>query len=299
MGGQGDLSAHRCVRDAAGVAVERTFVELQHSFTVPAGVEKAWATLLDLEGVAPCFPGATLTGSDGQEFTGQVKVKLGPVSLQYAGKGRFVERDDAEHRAVIEAHGSDKRGNGTAGATVVAHLEAEGEEATRVVVSTQLKVTGRPAQFGRGVMQDVGSRIVDQFALALAQQLSGNGQGAGNGATPAPTGAAATGAAATVTAPAPAEPVAAATAAGPVPTLAPESPREEPPRLADATAPVGAPRPAAPRPTSPPRASAPAAQSELDLNAVVLPVLARQYGPTVIAMLATALVTWWIARRRR
>jgi carbon monoxide dehydrogenase subunit G len=264
-------------------------VELQHSFTVPAGVEKAWATLLDLEGVAPCFPGATLTGSDGQEFTGQVQVKLGPVSLQYAGKGRFVERDDAEHRAVIEAHGSDKRGNGTAGATVVAHLEADGEEATRVVVSTQLKVTGRPAQFGRGVMQDVGSRIVDQFAVALARQMSGNGQGGGNGATPAATASAAGAPAASAVGPAP----------GPVPTLAPESPREQPPRLADATPPVAAPRPAAPRPTSVPRASTPAAQSELDLNAVVLPVLARQYGPTVLAMLATALVTWWIARRRR
>jgi carbon monoxide dehydrogenase subunit G len=266
-------------------------VELQHSFTVPAGVEKAWATLLDLEGVAPCFPGATLTGSDGQEFTGQVKVKLGPVSLQYAGKGRFVERDDAEHRAVIEAHGSDKRGNGTAGATVVAHLEADGEEATRVVVSTQLKVTGRPAQFGRGVMQDVGSRIVDQFAVALAQQLSGNGQGAVNGATPAAAPAAAPTVAASASASAPAP--------GPVPTRVHESPREQPPRLADATAPVAAPRPAAPRPTSAPRASAAAAESELDLNAVVLPVLARQYGPTALAMLATALVTWWIARRRR
>jgi carbon monoxide dehydrogenase subunit G len=318
------------VRDAAGVAVERTPVELQHSFTVPAGVEKAWATLLDLEGVAPCFPGATLTGTDGHDFTGQVKVKLGPVSLQYAGRGRFVERDDAGHRAVIEAHGSDKRGNGTAGVTVVAHLEAEGEEATRVVVSTQLKVTGRPAQFGRVVMQDVGSRIVDQFAVALARLMSGGGQGdaagdgsvagsgngsvgglgngsvggLGNGSSAA--SAAADGPASTAAATAPSSTATAPGArhvAAPVWTAEPESMPEpgleQPPRLADATAPVAAPRPAAPRPTSLPRGGAPAAESEPDLNAVVLPVLARQYGPTLIAVLLTAVVTWWIARRRR
>jgi carbon monoxide dehydrogenase subunit G len=260
-------------------------VELQHSFTVPAGIDKAWATLLDLEGVAPCFPGATLTGSDGMEFTGQVKVKLGPVSLQYAGKGRFVERDDAAHRAVIEAHGSDKRGNGTAGATVVAHLESEGEGTTRVVIATQLKVTGRPAQFGRGVMQDVGSRIVDQFAMALARQLAG----VPDAEAPAPA--------------------AAAPARG-APLLAgadQASPAGEPVAgmpLVTPAEPAGS-RPAAPRPAA---ASAQppgrvfedrsAGAGELDLNAVVLPVLGRQYGPTVLVVVATALFSWLMARRR-
>jgi carbon monoxide dehydrogenase subunit G len=286
------------VRDAAGVAVERTFVELQHSFTVPADVEKAWATLLDLEGVAACFPGATLTGSDGSDFTGQVKVKLGPVSLQYAGKGRFLERDDAQHRVVIEAHGSDKRGNGTAGATVTADLQAEGEQATRVVVCTQLKVTGRPAQFGRGVMQDVGSKIVDQFAVALARQLSGDMP-----PLEVPEAAAADQPGATD-----ANPPSVTSSPPPqlqsVPTIAPEPEPQRPPALADATAPLAArrlaaPRLAAPRPASLPRTSQPDAESELDLNAVVLPVLARQYGPTVVAVLVTALVTWWLARRRR
>jgi carbon monoxide dehydrogenase subunit G len=259
---------------------ERTLVELQHSFTVPAGVEAAWATLLDVEGIAPCFPGATLTGSDGDEFAGLVKVKLGPVSLQYAGKGRFVERDDVAHRAVIEAHGSDKRGNGTAGATVIAHLEAETEDTTRVVVSTELKVTGRPAQFGRGVMQDVGGRIVDQFAANLARHIAGEDTAA---AEPAPVAAAPVAAAS-------ASPVAAASAPS-VP-----APAELPPSLANATAPTAPARPAAPRPPSLPR-STPA--PELDLNSVVLPVLARQYGPTVVAVLVTAIVTWFIARRRR
>ena len=130
-------------------------MELQHTFTVPAPVDQAWATLLDVEGIAPCFPGATLTGVDGDSFAGTVKVKLGPVSLQYSGKGRFLERDEAARHVVLEANGSDKRGNGTAGATVHARLEPAGEGRTTVVVETDLKVTGRPAQFGRGVLQDV------------------------------------------------------------------------------------------------------------------------------------------------
>jgi carbon monoxide dehydrogenase subunit G len=262
-------------------------VELQHSFTVPAGVDAAWATLLDLDGVAPCFPGASLTGHDGDDFTGQVKVKLGPVSLQYAGKGRFVERDDAAHRAVIEAHGSDKRGNGTAGATVVARLESETETTTRVVVDTQLKVTGRPAQFGRGVMQDVGNRIVDQFATNLARQMAG--EPAGAAAAPpqalAPSANSAPDANGAAVATAIAE-------KPPTPSSAPSSA----PLLADAVAPQAPPRPSAPRPA--PASPAARQSDELDLNAVVLPVLARQWGPTVGAVLVASLLSWLVARRR-
>ncbi|MBI4941563.1 MAG: SRPBCC family protein, partial [Actinobacteria bacterium] len=143
-------------------------MKLEHTFTVPAPVDQAWATLLDIEGVAPCFPGATLTGTDGEEFAGLVKVKLGPVSLSYSGKGRFLERDDEAHTVVLDATGRDKNGNGTAGATVHARMEAAGESSTLVVVETDLKVTGRPAQFGRGVIQDVGGRIIGQFADSLA-----------------------------------------------------------------------------------------------------------------------------------
>jgi uncharacterized protein len=147
-------------------------VELRHTFTVPAPIEQAWSTLLDVEGIAPCFPGAALTGVDGDEFAGTVKVKLGPVSLQYAGKGRFVERDEAARRVLLEANGSDRRGNGTAGATVTARLEPEGDHATRVFVDTDLKVTGRPAQFGRGMLQDVSGKIIDQFATCLASRMT-------------------------------------------------------------------------------------------------------------------------------
>ena len=116
---------------------------------------------MDLERVGGCFPGATVTEATGESFAGTVKVKLGPIALQYAGTGAFVERDDAAHRAVIEAKGKDKRGNGTAGATVTMQLApAEGGAHTRVDVATELAITGKPAQFGRGVMQDVSDKLL-------------------------------------------------------------------------------------------------------------------------------------------
>jgi len=145
-------------------------MQLTNAFTVPAPVEAAWARLLDVPAIAPCLPGATLTGSDGDEFTGTVKVKLGPISLTYKGSGRIAERDDAAHRAVVEASGRETRGPGTASATITATLAADGD-GTRVDVVTDLTVTGRPAQFGRGMLADVSTRLLDQFAACLAEQL--------------------------------------------------------------------------------------------------------------------------------
>jgi uncharacterized protein len=146
-------------------------VDLTHDFTVPASVDDAWAAFNDLERIAPCFPGAALTSYDGESFEGLVKVKLGPISLQYAGTGRFVERDEAAHRAVIEAKGKDKRGNGTAAATITATLSGAGDSATDVSVTTNLSITGKPAQFGRGVMQDVSDKLLGQFASCLETKL--------------------------------------------------------------------------------------------------------------------------------
>ncbi|GAA3520251.1 SRPBCC family protein [Actinocatenispora rupis] len=145
-------------------------MELTNTFTVPAPVDEAWARLLDVPAIAPCLPGATLTDSDGDSFTGTVKVKLGPISLTYKGTGRIAERDDAAHRAVIEASGRETRGPGTASATITATLAPEGD-GTRVDVHTDLAVTGRPAQFGRGMLGDVSARLLDQFAACLADQL--------------------------------------------------------------------------------------------------------------------------------
>ncbi len=137
-------------------------MDLSHSFTVPASVDDAWATFMDLEQVGACFPGATVTSATEDGFEGTVKVKLGPIALVYAGSGTFSERDDTAHRAVIEAKGKDKRGNGTAGATVTIQL-SEVADGTRADVQTDLAVTGKPAQFGRGVMQDVSDKLLQQF----------------------------------------------------------------------------------------------------------------------------------------
>ncbi|MGA8044872.1 MAG: SRPBCC family protein, partial [Dermatophilaceae bacterium] len=149
-------------------------MELTHDFTVPTDIETAWATFLDLERVGSCFPGATVTDADDESFSGTVKVKLGPIALQYAGSGQFLERDDAAHRAVLEAKGKDKRGNGTAGATVTMQL-APSAEGTRIDVTTELQVTGKPAQFGRGVMQDVSDKLLQQFIACIEGQFAEGG----------------------------------------------------------------------------------------------------------------------------
>jgi carbon monoxide dehydrogenase subunit G len=147
-------------------------VELTHSFTVPGSVDDAWQTFMDLEVVGSCFPGATVTEVTDAGFSGTVKVKLGPIAMLYAGSGSFVERDDVARRAVIEAKGKDKRGNGTAGATVTIQLVPDGETATRADVRTDLSVTGKPAQFGRGVMQDVSDKLLQQFIDCIEGRLA-------------------------------------------------------------------------------------------------------------------------------
>src|SRR5688572_7388314 len=145
---------------------------LEHKFTVPVPPEEAWVVLLDLERVAPCMPGATLASVDDEGgFTGKVKIKVGPITVTYQGKGKFVERDESVHRAVIEASGREMRGSGTASATVTATLEGRGSGDTEVLVTTDLAITGRPAQFGRGVMNEVGAKLIGIFAECLAAKI--------------------------------------------------------------------------------------------------------------------------------
>jgi uncharacterized protein len=146
-------------------------MQLENSFTIDAPIEKAWLALNTPQTIAPCFPGATLTEYEGDSFTGTVKVKLGPISLTYKGKGVYKERDDANHRVVIDATGRDSRGNGTAEATVVGTMVADGPDKTAVTMVTDMKITGRPAQFGRGVISDVADKIIGQFAACVASKL--------------------------------------------------------------------------------------------------------------------------------
>jgi carbon monoxide dehydrogenase subunit G len=146
-------------------------MRLEQNFVVPVRVEQAWGVLLDVEGIAPCLPGASLTGFDGDSFTGTVRVKLGPVSLTYQGKGHFVARDEVERRVMIEASGRDSHGAGTVATTVTASLYPD-EAGTRVEVVTDLQITGRPAQFGRGMIADVSGKLLGQFAECLAERLA-------------------------------------------------------------------------------------------------------------------------------
>jgi len=147
-------------------------MKLENNFTIDAPVEKAWAALNNPETVAPCFPGATLTTYEGDSFAGTVKVKLGPIAMTYKGKGTYVTRDEAAHEVVIEANGRDSRGNGTANATVTASLAADGADRTAVSMVTDMTITGKPAQFGRGVISDVADKIITQFAECVARKLA-------------------------------------------------------------------------------------------------------------------------------
>src|SRR5699024_8733688 len=146
-------------------------MELTHRFTVPASIDETWKLLNDLHEVGECFPGADVDSVDGDDFSGTVKVKLGPISMQYKGSGTFTERDEHAYRAVIDAKGKDRRGNGTASASVTAQLSADGD-GTAIAVDTDLTVTGKPAQFGRGVIQDVSDKLLDQFVTCLSDKLS-------------------------------------------------------------------------------------------------------------------------------
>jgi carbon monoxide dehydrogenase subunit G len=158
-------------------------MEMDHSFTVPVPPDRAWDVLLDVERIAPCMPGATVDEFDGEVVTGRIKVKVGPVSLTYRGTAKFTERDPDAKVILLEASGKETRGAGTASATVRASLEPEsGGEATKAIMHTTMNVTGRPAQFGRGVMVEVGGKLVEQFAQNLRQLITDDSAGRGGGA---------------------------------------------------------------------------------------------------------------------
>ena len=145
-------------------------MELKNEFRVGVPIEQAWGTLTDVEYIAPCMPGAQLTEIDGEEFKGLVKVKVGPITAQYKGVAKFKEKDESQYRLVLDASGRDTRGAGNAAAEVTAEMTADGD-GTNIVITTDLKVTGKVAQFGRGVMADVSEKLIGQFVESLEQKL--------------------------------------------------------------------------------------------------------------------------------
>ena len=149
-------------------------MELNHTFTVAASPERTWALITDLGEVGGCFPGAKVTSFDEETFEGEVKVRLGPIAVTYQGKGRFLERDDETRHAKIEGVGRGLRGQGNATALATLDLTGEGE-GTKVDIVTDLSITGKPAQFGRGVMQSVSDKLLGQFVACLESKLVEDG----------------------------------------------------------------------------------------------------------------------------
>jgi carbon monoxide dehydrogenase subunit G len=262
-------------------------MDLKHSFTVPASVADTWKTFEDIESVAGCFPGATVTEVDGDDFKGSCKVKLGPIAMVYSGVGTFVEKDEAARKFVIDAKGKDKRGNGTAGAKVTATFTEEGSQegaaATRVDVVTDLAITGKPAQFGRGVIEDVSNKLLGQFVDCLKDKVG-----------------------------APSEPEAPTEAAAPSPSGSDAAGDLSGPRKTPSTAYAGASAGGSPGPStgsSTPTTGSSSSSSSgsssssnddaLDLGATVIPILARTYGPQAAIALVALLLGWLIGRRGR
>jgi uncharacterized protein (TIGR03382 family) len=145
-------------------------MKIANQFTVSAPIEQAWDVLCDMEQVIPLMPGAQLTGHEGDDYLGRVKVKVGPVTSEFSGKVRFVEQDRDQHRAVIDAKGKESRGTGNAAATITALLNADGEH-TNVTVDTDLKIVGKLAQFGSGMLQQVSEKLLGQFVESLEAEL--------------------------------------------------------------------------------------------------------------------------------
>ena len=284
-------------------------MELDHSFTVPVPPDQAWDVLLDVQQVAPCMPGATVDTVDGDDVAGRLKVKVGPVALTYKGTATFKDRDAADRSMLVEASGKEMRGAGTASATVKASLQPENgsDAATLVTLHTTLNVTGRPAQFGRGVIAEVGSRLIDKFADNLAQQLTGGAAVAGTEAAGARAGgtaeAGAVGGAeagageAAETGEAGGDAGTAAAESAPVETATVPAPS---PSSDDTAASVSAP---APRPAPSPVTTAPAPvadqEDSLNLLAIAGPVIAKRVAPVAGGIAGIVVITWLIRRSRR
>lgn len=237
-------------------------MKLDNEFTVGVPIEQAWAVLTDLELIAPCMPGAQLTGVDDGVYTGKVKIKVGPVTAEYAGTARFSEQDETGYSAVIDARGRDSRGNGNANAVISARLQPDGS-GTRVNVTTDLTIAGRIAQFGSGMIKEVSAKLLGQFVDCLEGKLAG-------------------GLAEAVSAPAGEPDPAASTAqAAPAGEAAPTA----------QAAPAG--------PAAPTARAAPAGEAEpaaLDLMSVAGGAIYKRLVPLVVGLIVLAVIIYLIVR---
>lgn len=145
-------------------------MNIKYQFVLPVTPEKAWAVLMDIPSVAPCMPGATLESSEGEEHTGRIKVKLGPIDMTFRGNIKFKERDDQQRRAVLEAAANEMKGGGSTKATVVYYVEPA-DSGSKISVESDFTVSGKAAQFGGGVIDSVGKKLIDQFATRLAAKI--------------------------------------------------------------------------------------------------------------------------------
>ncbi len=250
-------------------------MDLQNTFVVEAPIADVWTAFLEPDRVAPCFPGATLKESDETSFAGTVKVKLGPIAMLYKGTGTYVETDETAHRTVIKANGKDSRGNGQANATVTMTLSEASATTTTVVVDTDLSITGKPAQLGRGIITEVAGKIIGQFADCLGQRLGADaeagepdaGQEAAAATEPVVTAVPEAGGALTGSAPQPTE--AEPESAAPKPTTVPR-----------------------PKPDYPPTPDA------IDLLDSGGSAVAKRVAPVAVGVVLGGLVVWLLTRRR-
>jgi carbon monoxide dehydrogenase subunit G len=257
-------------------------MELDHEFTVPVPVGQAWPVLLDVERIAPCLPGATLDSVDGDEFTGRLKVKLGAMTITYKGSARIASQDESAHTVTIEGTGKEARGAGTASATVQAQMHDEGEQ-TRVTVHTKLNVTGRPAQFGRNILSEVGGKLISRFAGNLEKEITREEPQAEASAAAPEAPAEETGV-----------PEAPAETATPEPAAPQVSPAEAETRTPQATpqpSPAPAPRVSAARPSDD--------EEAIDLLEFAGPSIAKRVVPVFAGLLAVWTFRRIIRRARR
>jgi uncharacterized protein len=295
-------------------------MELDNSFAVPVPPDQAWDVLLDVKRIAPCMPGATVDEVDGDVITGRIKVRVGPVSLTYRGTAKFTERDPEAHMVLMEASGKETRGAGTASATVRASLAPDASgSGTQVTMHTTMNVTGRPAQFGRGVMVEVGGKLVDQFATNLSHLIAGDTDTAQSGpdgaaaAAPPATAAVSAASEAPTASEVPAAPTASEVPAAPAASEVPAVPAasEVPGGSAEGTGPATAAAAAEPgggagagAPVYGVGTTAPPPQmheDSLNLIKLVGPSLLKRVVPVVVGAAGLALLSrlFWHLRHRR